>query len=59
MVNDKMVNDLVMKKKLYIVPQVEDMPMSPMGVLMGSTQNPGEPGSQTSTGRGLGRFIGW
>ena len=47
-------------KKIYIVPLVEVN-----NVNMNEVMRPGEasvlpgPGSQTSTGRGPGRFIGW
>ena len=58
MVNDKMVNDLVMKKKLYICPEtIVESVNSALMQAFGSASMPKDPNA--SAGRGPGRFIGW
>ena len=47
-------------KKQYIYPVVETMPVQAVAGIMKTSIDPAaDPASQTSTGRGLGRFIGW
>ena len=59
MVNDKMVNDLVMEKKLYICPLTEVTILGSDVIMqaLGPASMPKDPNA--STGRGPGRFIGW
>ena len=41
-----------MKKKNYIVPQVEALPLGPAGILMGSTTPPDDPSSSSTPAPG-------
>lgn len=42
-----------MKKRNYIIPQVEELPLGPAGILMGSTTPPDDPQSGGAPGRDL------